>query len=55
MTEIHISEIAREERKRVDWKRVHLDADRWPALPWSSFRIGRYSGAGMRRERGGGK
>lgn len=41
---IDISEIARTERQRIDWSRVHIQGDRNPPLTLGTIRTGKYSG-----------
>lgn len=40
---IDIAEIARAERKRIDWNRVHVEGDRRAPLNMGDVRTGRYS------------
>jgi hypothetical protein len=42
---IDIDAIARAERKRINWNRVHLEGDRRAPLVMGDVRTGRYSGS----------
>lgn len=45
MKAIDIEEIARAERRRINWNAVHIAGDRNPPLKIGTIRTGRYSGS----------
>lgn len=47
---IHISEVARQDRKRIDWRRTHIEGDRRSPIQLAEDRGGRWLSPIRRRK-----